>query len=138
MKKSYYIQVKELALPLMESYQSDLLKHDRRELAGYMGDFIHVTRPSGTELYTSERYYDITQLNPDEYHQYIFGKVKGSELLKHHHEGNIEIFNCNTYKDTSYQFLHGRNGVVKVISRERSIDILDQWYKQYSAITQAA
>ena len=48
--KSIYIQVKEQALPILEAYQNDLLKHDRDSLRKNKTPFIHITTKTGTYL----------------------------------------------------------------------------------------
>lgn len=94
--KTYYMQIKDAVLPKLEYYQDDLLKHDRRALKTYQGEFIHASRDTGTDLI-------------------LFDNIDSAKHYKW-----AATFALRSSNDL---FLHGVNGRVKEITRDRAIAI---------------
>ena len=55
---NYYDQLEKIVLPYLKSYETDLTKHDKENLAGYKGRFFYEYRPSGTCLFRVDKYID--------------------------------------------------------------------------------
>ena len=96
MKKSYYAQVRDIVAPKLEFYTEDLTIHDRRALRGYRAEFIHASRDSGTDLI-------------------LFDKIDSVK--------SFEWAVTFALRSSNNLFLHGHNGRVKRITRERAIKI---------------
>lgn len=56
MKNSIYNQLEKISLPLLTSFSTDLTEHDKRTLSDYKGNFIHITRGTGTALIKLKKY----------------------------------------------------------------------------------
>jgi len=96
MMKTYYIQVKELVDSYLKFYREDLTKHDRQALRSYKGEFIHASRDTGTDLI-------------------LFDNIENSK----HFEWSVTF----ALRSSNDLFLHGFNGRVKHITREKAITI---------------
>ena len=96
---TYYQQVKTFVDPHLKFFRDDLLKHDLKELRGYKGEFIHSSRESGTDL------------------------LKFSEMDTGKQYEWAVAFTC---RGTNTLFLHGKDGMVKQITREQAIKIVRQ------------
>lgn len=61
MKNSIYNQLEKISLPLLTRFSTDLTEHDKRILSNYKGNFIHITRKTGTALIKLKKYNCIEQ-----------------------------------------------------------------------------
>jgi len=94
--KTYYSQVRDIVAPKLEFYREDLTQHDKRALRDYTGEFIHASRDSGTDIV-------------------LFDKIDSANYF----EWSITF----ALRSSNTTFLHGHNGRVKRITRERAITI---------------
>jgi len=129
--KSIYIQVKELSLPLIKSYQTDLLKHDRRIIRQNPGvPFIHTTTEYGTHIVLLHG--PDTYPGPGEQVKYLFGYADRYHILNQ----NVDFITYypSQYRDSSILYYDGRSTVKKItlaqagyIARDYKHGILDVW-----------
>ena len=126
MKDSYYIQVKKQALPIIEHYKDDLLKHDRKALTGYAGRFVHSTRKTGTFLSKldnrEEVIKDIIQRNGKE------GAIKQG-----YNKWLDDVFLMHTFyhEDMNKMYLIGEAGKIRKVTREKAYQFAMDVLKQY-------
>ena len=120
--KPYYDQVLEKANSVVKHYRDDLLKHDKNALEGYNGDFIHMTRGSGTYLLllhppNSPRWAPKGVKVP-----YLFGWAGREHML----EGYRAYFDAVRLQEHEL-VLYGHNGAVVEIKRERAKEIVESY-----------
>ena len=116
-------EVRKKAEPLMESYQSDLLVHDRKFIEEYPKiPFLHFTGESGTYLvglFKSEDYPAKGELVP-----HFFGHASREEILK----GNgavVPTMKTRYGRDRLCLFYDGIG--VREISYEKASEIFDKY-----------
>jgi len=115
---TYYAQVKKLADPLLKYYRDDLLRHDRNDLRGYEGEFVHITREMGThliKLVPYEGYPKAGEIVP-----YLFGSA-GRELIL---RGKDISHIVNPYSAKVKLILWGCKGKVSQIEAEKALEIV--------------
>lgn len=56
MQNKIYFQIEKISLPLIKNFSTDLTKHDKEILNTYKGDFIHITRETGTTIVKLKKY----------------------------------------------------------------------------------
>ncbi len=95
---TYYDQVHAFVSPHLKHFRKDLEELDKASLADYSGEFIHGSRDSGTDLIL----FPATGLSPKQWEFYVVFMLRGQNSL----------------------FLHGKDGEVKQITRERVLALL--------------
>lgn len=122
-EKSVYVQVKEKALPLMEGFQTDLTKHDRRDIQQNTGvPFIHYTRKLGTDIcfmVPAGDYPPEGQRVP-----YLFGTADRHHLLDQ--KVATTTYFTNPYND-SQLVLYFDGETVKEISKEQAVEVVRKY-----------
>ena len=82
MPKSIYEQLEEACLPLITSYQDDLVKHDKATLAEWpAAHFLHFTRPTGTDLELLYPFNNSTWPAPSAIGSYLLGQATSEHIL---------------------------------------------------------
>jgi len=109
---NYYKKVERIVRPRMETYRTDL-KYDKEELEHYAGEFLHASRSTGTNmvLLDARAFY----VEPLDNAQALFKRQLEDK--------RVFMFNRNTH------FLHGKNGIVKEVSKENAMSIFDDFAK---------
>jgi len=96
---SYYMQVKAIVSPVLTDYREDLTALDRKMLRGYTGEFIHSSRATGTDLA-------------------LFGSIDCMERL--------DLCSVFCLRDENTLYLHGLNGVVRVITQDEAAAVFER------------
>ena len=95
---SYYMQVKALVSPVLTDCRDDLTVLDRKMLRGYTGEFIHSSRATGTDL----------------------ALLQSIDCLE-----RLDLYSVFCLRDENALFLHGLNGVVRVITQDEAIEVFE-------------
>jgi len=96
---SYYMQVQTIVSPVLTDYRDDLTVLDRKMLSGYTGEFIHSSRATGTDLA-------------------LFESIECHERL--------DLYSVSCLRDENTLYLHGLNGVVRVITQDEAIAVFER------------
>lgn len=119
-------QLVERSLPYLESYQEDLLKHDKRELEMYPGrKFIHFTGSMGTYvimLYELEDYPADGELVP-----YLFGTADRWHILK---QLGVMVDCIINHSNRTELVLYYDGQSLKKITLEKALDIVKSYTKK--------
>lgn len=122
--KSMYDQVYEKASPIITNYREDLEVHDKNELEGYTGDFIHMTRPSGTWIILLYPANHAIWPSKGLEVPYLFGHATREHIV----EGLRAYTSEHTLREHKL-FLYGHNGKVKEISGKEVSEIVEKYIK---------
>jgi ribosomal protein L37E len=101
-----YESLKDMVLPVLESFYDDLLVHDKALLENYDGRFIYGVRRTGTDLF---------KLDVKDY------KISEKADFQTTHK-NSQAF---VMRKENFMFLYGNEDGIKLISREEAQAILD-------------
>ena len=134
--KSYYMQLKDLVLPQIVSYATDLTKHDRKHLTYRKVDklgFLYGFRPTGTDLFDLDwieqgiREYEENPLSNEN----SYFAQKGLDALRRGEFNLNMIYSAAALRmNRNTQYAIGRNGVVELVSFERIAQEWDEYERQ--------
>lgn len=112
-----------LVTDYIKAYREDLTKHDQHTLSRYDGPFIHITRPTGTNLIklpqseTAIREYMQLQIKTNQ---------NASDLFPHLHIVNYEQGN------KLYHYFDGKT--IKKINQREAADLVDRWFDRVNYV----
>jgi len=107
-----YNKLKKLVLPTMTNYQDDILVHDKNQLKGFKGSFIHGSRVTGT---------DIVRFKLEDY-KYNLSEVKFAEMLK---DSNLFLLRK---ENKSFYYFDGEH--LELITKTKAESLLKLFYKE--------
>jgi len=121
---TYYAQVKKLADPIIKYYRDDLVKHDRNSLRNYKGEFIHITKETGTHLFRLIPYDEYPKAG--EKVPYLFGTADRDHILKGCDISHI----ISPYGLEVRLVLWGRKGNVTIVTPEKAGVIVNEYIRK--------
>ena len=112
----------EKALPFIESYQDDLLKHDKKQLEDYPDrKFLHFTGSTGTTIITL--YFKEDYPNKGVRVPYLFGSADRHHILK----GISETLKCLPGCNRMALILYYDGTTLKPITYEQAKEIISDY-----------
>lgn len=116
---NYFEKLEEVTIKSgkLTAYIDDLYKYDKEELEGYEGEFVFGFRTSGTNIYVM----DINKLWKD------YLGLSMHDIQRCLENKKIYVTFANEW------FYHGKDGVIKKVTKEKSIEIIDSYNKSIIA-----
>lgn len=117
----YYRQLEAMFLPYIQQYQTDLTRHDKQTLTGYVGPFVFGCSTHGT---------DLIRLN-----ETLLTKVGRAELRSLTSDGAWQLFLTSvgtalTMPGHNHRFAVGESGVIREVTRQEAIDFAQRTFTQ--------
>lgn len=120
---SYYTQVRNLADRVITHHRDDLLVHDRESLKEYTGEFIHMTRDTGTYLVKLIPFTEYPEAGVKV--PYLFGTADRERIIR-----SMNHFVQDDVLSRHSLILHGKNGKVSKIGAENARKAVQDYIRQ--------